>query len=64
MSVYVWYKTPLPVRVSAQRYTLKFALEKFKNDLEAALSMYVCMSQNLRPVMENETNRLKHKLSN
>ena len=64
MSVYVWSKTPLPVRVFAQRYTLKFALGKLKNDLEAALNMYVCMSQNLPPVMENETYRLKHKLSN
>ena len=57
-------QTPSACEVVAQRYTLKFALDKSENDLKAALSMYVCMSQNLRPVMENETYRLKHKLSN
>ena len=57
-------QSPSACEVVAQRYTLKFALDKSENDLKAALSMYVCMSQNLRPDMENETYRLKQKLSN
>ena len=36
-------QSPSACEVFAQRYTLKFALDKSENDLKAALSMYVCL---------------------